>query len=89
MNQNQSEPTRYKYSGFEFMIWNDNLETGPDGWTVFPQDGSLAVLQYRDVSKGTLIEDIERRVDNDEWPLVRERDDEERRSKLESERIDV
>lgn len=87
MSQRQSEPTRYKYSGVEFMIWNDNLEAGPDGWTVFPRDSSLAVLQYRDVSKGDLIEDIERRMDGDEWPESDDRGEEERATKLRSERL--
>lgn len=87
MSQRQSEPTRYKCSGVEFMIWNDNLEAGPDGWTVFPRDNSLAVLQYRDVSKGDVIEDIERRMDGDEWPESDDRDEEERATKLRSERL--
>jgi len=89
MSQKQSEPTRYKYSGVEFMIWNDNLEAGPNGWTVFPRDGSYAVLQYQDVSKGDLIEDIERRMDQDKWPLVTDRTENDRSTKLESDRLSV
>lgn len=89
MSQRQSEPTRYKYNGVEFMIWNDNLEAGPDGWTVFPRDDSLAVLQYRDVSKGDLIEDIENRMDQGKWPDSDERSAEDRATKLTSDRLSV
>jgi hypothetical protein len=71
------------------MIWDDNLEAGPDGWTVFPRDKSYAVLQYQDISKGELIEDIEQRMDNDDWPLVTERDEDDRVTKLEEDRLTI
>lgn len=82
-------PTKYKYNGVEFNIWNDNPSAGPDGWSVYPKSNYLAPLQYKDVSKGDLIEELERLIDEDEWPEPDDLDDQEKRAVTHGDRREV
>lgn len=80
MSLHTDSPTKHTYAGVEFNIWDDTGRAGPDGWSVYPKPENLAPLQYQDVSKGDLIEDLERLIEDDAWPEKEDRDEEYRRS---------